>query len=323
MKAAQAVARGRFEIVDAPVPAPAPGKVLVRLQRIGLCGSDFELITRSRAAAEYPLLLGFSGHECVGVVEAVEPGLGFAVGDRVLIVPPEANGFVEWFLAEPSWLVKQPQHVHPELLVCGQVLGTAVHCLRKLPQLVDLDVVILGQAGAGLLLAAMISRAGARRVIGVDIAPHLLEVSKRMGATHIVRADRDDVVGAVSEITNGQLADIVIEAVGIERTIRQCPFLVKKFGLVVSFGVPKEDVVPFEYERFLRKQLRAVASDRTGDEPGHISFRLAAELLAQGRIDVSPLITHRMPFERLQTAFDMQMNKQDNAVKVILEVSGD
>ncbi len=125
---------------------------------------------------------------------------------------------------------------------------------------------------------------------------------------------------AVTEITQGDLADIVIEAVGAEETIRQCPHLVKKFGLVVPFGVPRTEVVPFEYERFLRKQLRAIASDRTGDEPGYKSFKLAAQWLGEGRIDVSPLVTHRLPFERLQEAFDMQLHRSDGAIKVILKV---
>jgi len=320
MKAARAVAQGRFEIIDVPTPGPEPGKVLVQMERIGLCGSDLELIMREREVGAYPLPLGFSGHECIGRVVSSDSHLGFAVGDRVLVVPPNANGFVEWMVADPEWLVKQPKNVDPDLLVCGQPLGTVVHCLRKLPQLIDQDVVVLGQGPVGLLLTAMLNRAGARAIIGVDVVDYLLDVSRRMGATHTINSANSNVVDAVSDITHGRLADVVVEAVGVESTIRQCPLLVKKFGLIVCFGIPKTDVIAFEYERFVRKQLRAIATDRTGDEPGFASFRLAADLLAQGRIDLSPLITHRLHFEMLQQAFDMHLNKSHGAIKVILEV---
>src|SRR3990172_886103 len=126
MLAARAFACGRFEFLSLPRPAAAPGKVLVRLERIGICGSDIELITRHRGVDEYPLPVGFSGHECIGTVEACDGVPDYSIGDRVLIVPPEANGFVEWFLADPERLVKQPPNVDPEILVVGQVLGTAI-----------------------------------------------------------------------------------------------------------------------------------------------------------------------------------------------------
>lgn len=320
MKAAQAIEEGRFEIIDIPQPDPTSGKVLVRLERFGICGSDLELITRERTSSEFPLPVGFSGHECIGVVEAAPDVSEYAEGDRVLIVPPAADGFREWYLAEPEWLVKQPNHVDPELLVVGQPLGTAIHGLKKFDRVVGLDTVVLGQGGVGLLLAALLNRAGAKSVIAVDLYNENLNVSKQMGATHLVNASDQDPIEAVAEITEGRLADIVIEAVGAEQTIRQAPYIVKKFGTIMAFGVPKEETVTFEYEKFLRKQLRMIASDRTGDEPGYSSFRLAAQWLGEGRIDVSPLITHRLPFEQLQQAFEMQLNRSDGVIKAILEI---
>jgi threonine dehydrogenase-like Zn-dependent dehydrogenase len=103
-----------------------------------------------------------------------------------------------------------------------------------------------------------------------------------------VNAKHQDVIEAVEEITRGGLADIAVEAVGIEETTNQRVYLVKKFGLVVPFGVPKQGTFRLHYKRFLRRQLRAIASDRTGDEPGYLSFKLAADYVAQGRIDLSP-----------------------------------
>ena len=320
MKAAQYLAPGEVDLVEAPVPAVAPGQVLVRVSRVTLCGSDLhELADGPRGS--YPAPPGFSGHECVGVVEESSvPGV--RRGDRALIITPRHNALAEYVVVEPEGLIPLPDHVDMERGVLAQQLGTVIHCCRKLDNVLDKVAVVVGQGPAGLLFTALLSRMGARAVIGLDVVDHRIAMARRMGATHTVNVLRDEAVATVRELTAGHMADLVIEVVGKEETINLCPDLVRTRGELALFGVPKRDTFPFAYERFLRRQLRTISSAHTLHEPGLRSFRLAVDFIARGVLDTASLITHRLPFSAVRRAFQLAESKEDGAIKVLLDFDG-
>ena len=92
-------------------------------------------------------------------------------------------------------------------------------------------------------------------------------------------------------------------------------------GELALFGGPKNKIIPFEFEKFLRKQLHTTSTAHTQQEAGLASFRLAMDFIGSGRLDVSPLISHRFQFSDLQRAFDLAYSRQDGAVKVLVEIS--
>ena len=160
---------------------------------------------------------------------------------------------------------------------------------------------------------------GAKTVIGLDVVDHRLDVSRAVGAAHTVNAERENPAEAVRELTDGALVDLVIEAVGKEETINYSLDLVRQNGDMLLFGIPKRSAFVFEYEKFLRKLLRTTSSAFTQQEPGLKSFRLGVDLIAQGRLDVMPLISHCLPLTEAPTAFSLAQTKEDNAVKVLVD----
>ena len=317
MKAAQYTAPGRIDVIETPDPAPTHGTVLLRTEKVTICGSDLHFLNDSPTEA-YPWKPGQSGHECVGVIE--ESAIpAFRRGSRVLVLPPEFDAFAEYLAVEPNYLIPLPEGLAPHHGILGQQLGTVVFCCRKLKNVLDKDVVVVGQGPAGLFFTMLLYRMGARQVIGLDLVDHRLAVARQVGAVHTVNVAQQDPVEAVREHTQGRMADVVVEAVGKAETINLCADLVREGGEFALFGVPKKEILPIAMEKILRRNLTMLTSVFAQREPGLRSFRLALDLIAQGRLDVSPLISHRFPFADIRDAFTLAETKQDGAVKVLLE----
>lgn len=317
MKAAQYTAPGQVELVDIPMPVPTAEQVLIQMTKLTVCGSDVHALYGS-PVSDYPFAPGMTGHECVGVVvesafPAVKPGV------PMLVIPPQTNALAEYIAVEPQWLIPLPAGLGAELGVLAQQLGTVIYCCKKIENVLDKTVVIIGQGPAGLLFTMLLSRMGAKQVIGLDIVEHRLTMARRFGANHTVNVEEVDPIEAIRELTAETMVDLVVEAVGKDETINLAPDLVRSQGELVLFGVPKNVIFPFTYERFFRKQLRTYSSAYTQLEPGFRSFRLALDWIAQGRLDVAPLVTHRMPVRKIQEAFHLAETRADGAVKVLVD----
>lgn len=316
MKAAQYTSRGTVDLVDVPMPEASNDQLLLRTEKVTLCGSDLHYLHDS-PDDQYPLPPGQSGHECVARVEA-SPVPSFRAGDRLLVLPTTFNAFAEYIVDRPEVCIPLPDGLSFEQGVLGQQLGTVVFCCRKLRNVLDKVVVVVGQGPAGILFTSLLYHMGARAVIGLDLVDHRLAVARQMGAAHTINVQAADPVEAVRELTNGKLADVVVEAVGKSETINVCARLIRQEGEVAIFGVPKQGILPVAMEGFQRQNARIITSVGAQAEPGLRSFRLGLDLIAQGRLDLSPLITHRLPFTRVRDAFDLAETKKDNALKVLL-----
>ena len=159
---------------------------------------------------------------------------------------------------------------------------------------------------------------GAKTIIATDILPYRLEVSKKMHSTHTIDVSKENLVKKVREITNGQMADLVIEVVGHQiHTINTCIDLVKRNGTILAFGVPDESVYEaFRYGDLFRQNIRLISSvipDAQADYP------LAMDMIAQNRIDVAPILTHHLSFDEAQYGFELFTFRQKKAIKVILD----
>ena len=124
---------------------------------------------------------------------------------------------------------------------------------------------------------------------------------------------------AVMDLTNGQGADIIIEAVGSKDTLNQALEIATDLGRVAVFGLPPTmDQVPFNWDAFFRKRLVIHAVHGAQDVPALPDFSLAVDLIARGEIDMSPFVTHQFPITKIQDAFDLADSKSDGALKVSL-----
>lgn len=314
MKAARLVAPRRFEILDVPEPSLSqPDTLLVRVERASLCGSDSPYFLRN--LGNYPAPVGLSIHECIGwVVDSKSPR--FRIGDAVLAVPPGQMGLTELFVANAAHTVPLPSAQFSSEILMAQPLGTVLWAMRKLPNLLHAHTVVLGQGPMGLLLDATLSNLGAKSVIAVDRIPQRLAVAPAMRATHLLNANQEDVAKRVREITEGHMADLVVEAVGHQtESLNTSLSLVRHGGTILAFGVPDDEVYPFNFKEFYHRNLRLIGS--VSPEPSK-DYPLAMDMIVQRRIDVRPLLTHELPFDEVQRAFELFTERKEGAIKVVL-----
>jgi len=319
MRAVQLVAPGKVQFVDAPKPTLKPGYALVRTKLLSLCGSDVHSAFYEHAEA-YPQKPGITGHEMIGVVEAVDaPGYGLKAGDVALTLSPYQEAMAEYYLAPAEDVLLLPNSARAwEQFLMAQQLGTVIYACKRIPNLMGKDVAVIGQGSAGLFFDAMCRRMGAERVIGLDVMPARVDAALRFGATHTVNNGQEDPVKAVERITDGRLADIVIEAAGEVETINLTAHLVKQGGHLLFFGVPRAYHFTFDFWTLFRKYCYTTSSGASAFEPGRRSFRMALELIGAGVIDVSSMITHHFPFERVAEAYELAKTRQDGVIKIVI-----
>ncbi len=321
MRAIQFVAPGKGIFVDAPKPELKPGHALVRTKRVSLCGSDIHMIDYSDPSA-YPLPPGASGHEMVGVIEALDGAdAPVGVGDVALTLVQPSTAMAEYFVAPLEHVLALPKGKPIEHLLQAQQLGTIIYACKHLPtSVLDKDVVVIGQGSAGLWWVYMLRRLGARRVITVDLQAHRLQLSKHYGATHTIHNAEVDAQSAVKEILGGRLADVVVEAAGEADSIRLAVDLVRRHGTILYFGVPRLETLEYPFFQVFRKCLLIRAIVGATSDPDQSCTRLAIDLIARGEANVGPMLTHQLPFDQVFDAYELQRTRDEGAVKIVIEM---
>ena len=311
--------KGRIELVDAPEPQlEQPGEIIFQPEWTCLCGSDLPYFDSDFDAeeAEYPRQLGHSLHEMIGTVTGTS-GTKFKVGERVLAVPVNQVGFFERFRLSENRAIHIDTRVPVEQALMAQPLGTVIYGIKKLPRVLDLDIAVVGQGPIGHLFNLALSNLGAREIIGIDPIASRLNLSAKTGATATVCNADQDAVGEVLKITRGAMPDIVVEAVGHgAQCINLCIELSRHLGQILYFGVPPSRLNDVRWGDLFRKNLTIYTSvnpDFSRD------FPLAMRWIGEGRVDVSPLITHRYKVEDIQEAFETFHQRREGALKVLVE----
>jgi threonine dehydrogenase-like Zn-dependent dehydrogenase len=252
----------------------------------------------------------------IGRVAATN-GSRFRAGDRVLCVPVNQCGLFERYVVSEERAIPLDPRVPDEHAVLAQPLGTVMFATRKLPAIIDRTVAVVGQGPIGHLFNMVLRNLGAREIIGIDRLASRLERSRVTGATHVVCTDQQCPVEAVSRLTGGQMADIVIEAIGHdEQAFNLCTELCGNGGRMLYFGVPPVTIDAIRWRELFFKSITV----HTSVNPDFRSdFPLAMRWIAERRVDVAPLLTHRYPLREIQTAFETFRDRRDGALKVLVD----
>lgn len=320
MLTSEIYAPGKIRLIDVPEPvlSPAPpagvsGQIIFQPETTCLCGSDLPYFNRWD---EWPIEQGHSLHEMIGTVTATN-GCKWKVGDRVLAVPVAQQGLSQRFILDENRAIEIATNIPEEEALMAQPLGTAIFALKKLPRIMDLDVAVVGQGPMGQLMNACLRILGARHIVGIDLLESRLKTSPRMGATATVCNASESPVAAVKKHLGGKLPDIVIECVGhADQQLNLCIELIGHGGQLLSFGVPPEIINGLRWRDLFFKNVSVYTS--VGPDFGR-DFPLAMKWIQEGRIDVSPIITHRYPLSQLQEAFELFRDRKDGAIKVIID----
>jgi threonine dehydrogenase-like Zn-dependent dehydrogenase len=312
-------APGRIELIDVPEPAWPPATesgaaILFEPELACLCGSDLPYFELSET--RYPPTVGHSLHEMIGCVRATN-GTRFRPGERVLAVPVDQKGLFERFVISEQRAIPLPPGVPDEQALLAQPFGTVLYALRRLPPVLGLTVAIVGQGPIGQLFNLALRNLGAGRIIGIDCDSRRTARSRELGATDAICSADDDPVAAVGELTGGQGADLVIEAVGhAHQAFNLCIELVRRHGRLLVFGVPPATIDGVRWRDLFVKNVTIHTSVNPDFD---VDFPMAMQWIAERRVDVSGLLTHRFPLAELQTAFETFRDHRDGALKVLVE----
>ena len=241
----------------------------------------------------------------------------------MLALPEGPYGFAEYIIARPPGIARLPQDLaDPAGLIIAQPLATVLRALTRVGSVTNQRCAVVGQGPMGQLFNACLRNFGARKIIAIDVLAHRLEVGMKMGATHTIDSSKTDPKEAVLELTDGNLADTVVEVVGRTPTFNLASSLVRHGGDFIYFGVPNkddlEDVMALEFRRAFSNETRIITS--VGPNPQR-DYTVALDWIVQGRVDVRPILTHVLPFEQIQEGFEMFFDRpaESGSVKVVLK----
>ncbi len=311
---------GNVQMVEVERPEPGPGQMLIQLKR-SMISRGSELFYRYvREEAVPPEIMGYSA---AGDIVAVGPDVqNFSVGQRVYTSGPhaqyvladESGGRVRAFIL-PDDLGYEA--AAPLLLTTQSVLW-----MRSSPIEPGQTVVVLGQGIVGSLCAQIVRERKPGRVIVVDAYPLRCEIAAKLGADVVINVSETDSVAEVKRITDGVGADLVVECVGGNmgvRSFEQAQQMLAPRGAIHLIAKYQGEPLPLNGNRFHNKLLvDGVRIDKTEKE----IMPEAARMLADGRVRVSELVTHRLPWEQTPDAYHMLYNKPDEALMVVLEWDG-
>lgn len=338
MKAGRFTGPRKVELFEVAIPEIGENEVCFKIEKACLCGSDsplfnydFEQLKQDgRPCATlyidyskesiYPMDLGLSLHECVGTVTESRSDR-YRPGDFVLGVPERQHGFFEYLTLPAGRIYPMPVGpVSKEEILMSQPLGTILFGFRKLPDIVGKNVVVVGQGPIGLLMNSVLSHRGAAQIIGIDKLDYRLEIGRRMGSTAEIDNSSRDPRKFVEILTDGRMADIVIEAAGHHELATDLAVdLVAHDGHVLQFGVTDYNYVDhFPAGKLFYKNASLHHSVGAYFEKDFVE---AARMIADGEVDVKPLLTHVFKLDHVQKAYETYVDRSDGALKVLLDFS--
>ena len=312
---------------EVPVPRPGPNEVLIRLEKTAICGTDLH-IYKWDAWSQRTIRPGLViGHEFVGRIAEIGPGVaGYTVGQRVSAeghivcghcrnclagrrhLCPNTVGvgvnrdgaFADYVAIPASNVWKVPAGMDLDVVSCFDPLGNAVHTALSF-DLVGEDVLITGAGPIGCMAVAVAKKAGARKVVITDINEGRLELARKLGPTRAVNVAKEN----LSDVWHKELGmtegfDVGLEMSGSAQALNQMIDNMIMGGRIALLGVhPGEAQVDWNKIVFKMLHLKGIY----GREMFETWYKMTA--LVQGGLDISPVITHRLPVEQFQEGFEL------------------
>ncbi|MFO1459256.1 MAG: zinc-binding alcohol dehydrogenase family protein [Verrucomicrobiota bacterium] len=341
MKALQLSEPRSFRILDIPEPsAPAPGEVLVRIHRVGICGTDFSGYLGKMPFFSYPRI---PGHELGVEVVAVGDGVTrVRAGDRCSVEPYlncqrcsacrrgytnccEQNQTLgvmcDGGLCDRMLLPERKLHPAPgltwEQAALVETLAIGCHAVNRGAPKASENVLVVGAGPIGLSVIEFAKLSGARTLV-MDMNPRRLEfVRDVMGVsdTLLVRGDGSE-LAALSEATGGELAHVVVDATGSNRSMSQALQYCAFAGRLVYVGITQAEL-SFPHAPVLHRRELTVLASRNA-LPG--DFTRIIGLIADGRINTRPWITHTAAFAEVPVRFADWLNPEAGVIKAVVSL---
>lgn len=315
MQAAVLAGPGDMTVTQAPVPSPGAGQVRVRLEGCGVCASNVEP-WEGQPWSTFPTSPGAMGHEGWGVIDALGDGVvGRKVGDRVALL--SGNSFAEYDIAGADALVPLPEALAGRPFP-GEPLGCAVNIFRRSDIRPGQTVAIIGIGFLGAVLTRLATDAGAR-VIAISRRDSSLQLARDFGAAEtIVMDDHWAIIERVKQLTGEAMCERVIEAVGKQWPLDLATALIGFGGRLVIAGYHQDGPRQVNMQDWNWKGIDVVNAHERDPAVQRRGVEEAAAMVADGRLDPTPLYTHRYPLEQLSEALAATRDKPGAFVKALV-----
>lgn len=344
MKVAVMNGVGKMGFVERDIPVPKDNEVLVKLEYVGVCGSDlhfYEMGCIGDIKVNPPFVLG---HEPGGVVVEVGKDVThLKVGDRVALEPGKTCGHCEFcksgrynlcpdveFFATPPYDGVFQEYVAHEAELCFKLpenvstmegaliepLAVGFHAARQGDAHMGQTAVVLGSGCIGLVSMMALKALGVSRVYVSDVMQKRLDKAMELGATGVINAAKEDTVKRVLELTGGKGTDVIIETAGTEITSQQAVFMAKKGANVVLVGYGKTGYINMPMSLALDKELTFKTVFRYRN-----IYPMAIEAVASGKINLNGIVTNIFDFDDIQNAMDSSVKDKANIVKSVIRIA--
>ncbi|XP_036950403.1 sorbitol dehydrogenase [Acanthopagrus latus] len=335
-------AKGDLRLENRPVPEPGPDEVLLQMHSVGICGSDVHYWQHGRIGdfvLTKPMVLGHEAsgrvvkvgsavqHLKVGDRVAIEPGVPRHVDEQVkngrynlsptiffCATPPDDGNLSQYYKHSANFCYKLPDNVTYEEGALIEPLSVGIHACRRGGVTLGSTVLICGAGPIGLVCLLVAKAMGASKVVITDLFPERLTMAKELGADFQLTVKKEDgaqqLAKSVDDLLGAQ-PHITIECTGAESCIQTAIYATRSGGVVVLVGLGSEmATVPLINAAVREVDIRGVFRYCN-------TWPMAIAMLASGKVNVKPLVTHRFPLQQAIAAFET--TRQGLGIKVMLK----
>ena len=339
MRQAVMTAPGEIAFRDVEAPVPGKGQVQIRVQRIGICGSDIHVFHGKHPFVTYPLV---QGHEYSGVVEAIgEDVAGVALGAKVTATPQEVCGVCppcrrgqynaceelkvrgfqapgsaqDLFVTEVDKLVMLPAEFKPEQGAFVEPVAVAAHSTGRAGDMTGKNVVVAGAGTIGNFVAQACRSRGAAKVLITDVSDFRLDVARQVGIEATCNVVREPLGEAVKREFGPDGFDVAVEVAGVEASLASLVAEIGKGGTLLIVGVygdkPQVDMsVVCEHELDIKGSMMY----------RHEDWEQAVRWIATGEVQTDPLVSRHFEFEQYLEAYAFIEAEGERSMKVMIDL---
>jgi L-iditol 2-dehydrogenase len=330
---------GKILIREIPKPTPKKDEILIKVERIGVCGSDIHVYHGLHPYTSYPVV---QGHEVAGVVEKWGTDVkGFVKGEKVVFMPQVTCGVCypcrhgmyhicdnlkvmgfqtdgaaqEYFPVNCQMALKLPDTISLDQAAMIEPVSVAVHALSRYGKVAGLNILVLGAGTIGNLVAQVAGASGAKRVMITDISQYKLEKARQCGMKHVTNSQQKDLGQAILDTFGPDKADLILECVGVQDTITQAIANARKGSTIIVVGVfGKNPLVDLGLVQDHELNLIGTLMYQKKD------YERAIELVVKKKLHLEPMVTHRFAFKNYQDAYKTIESSGGKYMKVMIDL---
>ncbi len=332
----------KMETREIEMPKAAADQVVIKLEYVGICGSDVHYLENGRIG-DFVVQGDFIlGHECAGTITEVgadvtelkvgdrvclEPGFGCGTCDfcksghynlckdmQFLATPPVQGCLMNYIAFPADMCFKLPDNISTKEGALIEPLAIGMYAATRGEVTIGSSVVILGAGCIGLVTLLACKAFGASDITVCDVIPSRLEVAKKLGATRVVNGREENVVEVIDKLTNGRGVDKVFETAGNKFTTAQTVDLVRAGGVIVLVGMAPDDMIPYNFVKLISKE----ADIRTIFRYVNM-YPKTIQAVASGKIDISGIVTHEFTFDKTYEGFMEVIENKNDVVKAVIK----